>query len=35
LTFLLPDASKAPDGRELGIGCNYMVFNQGAPPTLW
>jgi hypothetical protein len=35
VTILLPDATATPDGRELGIGCNYMVINQGTPPTLW
>jgi len=35
VSFLLPDATKAPDGRELAIGCNYMVLDQGKPPTLW
>jgi hypothetical protein len=35
VSFLLPNASKTPDGREIAIGCNYMIFNQGTPPTLW
>jgi hypothetical protein len=35
VTFLLPNASIAPgDGRKLAMGCNYMVLNQGTPPSL-